>query len=97
MNPVKLLGPSWRTSATGLASVLIALGHVAEALAQGKPVQWELVMPTIVSGVGLMTARDNRVSSEAVGVAPFPVTTVSIHEVPTATEPLPRPTVAPKP
>ena len=43
------------------------IGKVAtaiHALAQGEPVQWELVIAQLITGVGLITSRDADKSSE---------------------------------
>lgn len=52
----------------GLMSLLATLAHTAIALLSKQPIDWNLVVTGIVTGIGLMTARDNKVSSEAAGV-----------------------------
>lgn len=66
---MKLFGPSWRTGVAGLASLIATLCHTAQALANNQPVDWNLVITGIVTGVGLMTARDNKVTSEDVAAS----------------------------
>jgi len=58
------LAVNWKTTATGVALVLTALGTAIHALAQGEPVQWELVIAQLITGVGLITSRDADKSSE---------------------------------
>lgn len=67
---MNILGPSWRTNLSGLLTIIATLGHVAESLLNNKPVDWTIAMTGFTTGIGLLTARDNKVSSEAVGVAP---------------------------
>lgn len=73
----KLLGASWRTSATGWLGLLSAIGSAAELLRQknynfNSP-EWLAVGSAFVSSIGLLNARDNKVSSEAAGaVIPAP-------------------------
>lgn len=69
---MNLLGPSWRTTLSGVLTILAVIGHVAEAILAGKPIDWTVTIAGITSGVGLLTARDNKVSSEAAGVVTTP-------------------------
>lgn len=64
---MNLLGPSWRTTLSGLLTILATVGHVADAILNGKPIDWTVALTGFTTGVGLLTARDNKVSSEAVG------------------------------
>lgn len=64
MNP---LGASWKTTLSGLAAVLAALAHVADGIANGRPIDWTVTIAGLTSGIGLIFARDNKVSSEAAG------------------------------
>jgi hypothetical protein len=64
---LNLFGPSWRVKLGGLAAVIAAVAHVLDALANGKPVEWELTAIGIANGWALMFARDNKVTSEDVG------------------------------
>lgn len=70
---MNILGPSWKTTVAGLATILSALAHVADSLAKGTPVDWTIVTAAITSGAGLIAARDKKVSSEQEGVTPKPV------------------------
>lgn len=68
-----LLGPSWKTSLSGVATILAALAHVADAISNGKPIDWTVVAAAFTTGFGLISARDKKVTSEQEGVAPKPV------------------------
>ena len=65
---MKPFGPSWRTTLAGTAAILAAMAHVADCLGNGKPIDWTLTIGGITTGAGLLAARDNRVSSEDVGI-----------------------------
>lgn len=58
-----------KTTLAGIGAILTALGagvsQYAEAGANG--IDWATLIPAIVIGVGLITARDNSVSSEKAG------------------------------
>lgn len=64
---MNLLGPSWRTNLSGLLTIIATLGHVADSILNGKPIDWAIAMAGMTTGIGLLTARDNKVSSEQVG------------------------------
>ena len=72
MNLLNLIGPSWRTNLSGLLTIFATLGHVADALLAGKPIDWTIAMAGLTSGIGLLTARDNKVSSEQAGAEIIP-------------------------
>ena len=71
MNP---LGPSWKTTMSGIVAILASLTHIADALMTGKPIDWTVALAGLTSGIGLIFARDNKVSSEAVGAVKPAVT-----------------------
>jgi len=64
------LGISWKTNLTGIAAIVAAVSHALTGLANGTPVDWSVVITGISTGIGLMFARDNKVTSEQVGVTP---------------------------
>jgi len=58
---------SWRTSAAGIAAILTAVGAAMSALSDNDPQtmpDWGAVIAATIAGVGLLFARDNRVTSE---------------------------------
>lgn len=78
---MNLLGPSWKTTLTGLLTIIAALGHVAESILNGKPIDWTVAITGFTTGAGLLAARDNKVSSEAAG-ATIPKATVTTTTTP---------------
>ncbi len=58
---------SWKTTTTGILSILIAAGSAAQAVINGGQVDWTATLAAIMAGIGLISARDNKVSSEDVG------------------------------
>lgn len=68
---MNLLGPSWKTTLTGVIAVLSSITHIADSMLNNKPVDWTVAMTGIMTGIGLIFARDNRVSTEqALGTVP---------------------------
>ena len=69
---------SWRTTALGVCTILAALGAAGKALLDGDPntgVDMPVLIAAITAGLGLIMARDHKVSSEQAGVAaPLTVT-----------------------
>lgn len=66
---------SARTSLAGFAVIISALGGVITALTDDNPAtnpDWNAVSAAIVGGIGLIYARDNKVSDQAAGVRPEP-------------------------
>lgn len=58
---------SWKTTIAGVSSILIAVGGILGALSNGASPDWTAAIAAIVSGIGLIAARDNGVTSEAAG------------------------------
>ncbi len=62
---------SWRTSIIGVITIIVAAGAVAKTLLDGDPntnPDWTVFMTQVTLGIGLITARDNKVTDvEAVG------------------------------
>lgn len=64
------LNGSWQTSGAGIAAILTAVGAALKALTDNDPataVDFGVLIPTVMAGVGLLMARDNNKSSEQVG------------------------------
>jgi hypothetical protein len=64
---------SWKTTITGIGMILTGLGMVGKILNDfgiGEPIKYEdvtIAVSTIVGGIGLLSARDNNVTSEEAG------------------------------
>lgn len=61
---------SWKTSAAGIGAVLVAAGSALTAMFDNDPAtlpDWGAVIAAVIAGIGLLFARDNKVSSEAAG------------------------------
>jgi hypothetical protein len=61
---------SWRTTTAGIAAIVAALATAAVALFDADPLttpDWGAVGAAFLAGVGLLAARDNKVSSEQAG------------------------------
>ena len=58
---------SWRTSVTGLVSILAAIANAASLMLDDNPntnADWTATIAAITAGLGLLFARDNKVTSE---------------------------------
>ncbi len=56
-----------RTTITGILAILAAALGVAQALLDGNPAtspDWAAVGAAVMAGIGLITARDNKTTSE---------------------------------
>lgn len=62
--------PSWRTTAAGIGAILVAVGSAVSAMFDNDPAtipDWGACIAAIIAGIGLIMARDNKVSSEQAG------------------------------
>ena len=62
---------SWRTTATGILAIVVAIAGAVKAELDGDvttTADWGAVAAAIIAGVGLIAARDNRISSQDVGI-----------------------------
>lgn len=64
MRYLQSIAVNWKTTATGVALILAALATAISGLANGEPVQWELVLAELITGVGLVAGRDGDKSTE---------------------------------
>lgn len=58
---------SWRTTVTGVLTIIGAVASAAKALLDGDAAtnpDWLVVSAAVTAGWGLITARDNKVSSD---------------------------------
>jgi hypothetical protein len=58
---------SHRTTIAGIAAICTAAAAVLTGLSEGSTVDWTSVIAAVVSGIGLIFARDNKVTSEQAG------------------------------
>jgi hypothetical protein len=58
---------SYRTTLAGIAAICTAAASVLTGLAEGTAIDWTAVIGAVIAGVGLMAARDNKVTSEQAG------------------------------
>jgi len=62
---------SWKTTAAGVAAILSAIAGAVTAITDSNPAtnpDWTAVIAAVTAGLGLLFARDNKVTSEDVGV-----------------------------
>jgi len=62
---------SWKTTVFGVCAILTAVAGAVSLLADGDSAtnpDWTAVCAAVAAGIGLIAARDNKVSSEDVGV-----------------------------
>jgi hypothetical protein len=61
---------SWKTTALGITTVLAAVAAIVQALLDNDPAtnpDFTVAIAAITSGIGLIFARDNNVTSEKAG------------------------------
>jgi hypothetical protein len=61
---------SWRTTTAGIAAIVVAIGTAVGALFDADPLtlpDWGAVAAAVMAGLGLLAARDNKISSEQAG------------------------------
>ena len=61
---------SWKTTAFGVCTIVMALAGAGKALLDGDPatgVDIPMLIAYITTGIGLIMARDNNVTSEQAG------------------------------
>lgn len=59
---------SWKTTTAGVGGILTGLGMIAKALHDGDYSQFGTAIAAVLTGVGLMFARDSDKSSEDMGI-----------------------------
>jgi hypothetical protein len=61
---IKLLGISWKTTASGIGLVLTGLGKAVGEFAAGgiTAIDFSTFVTSIIGGVGLITAKDHNVT-----------------------------------
>jgi hypothetical protein len=61
---------SWRTTTLGIASIITAIAGAVTAAVDGNVAtnpDWAAVIAAVTAGIGLINARDHKVSSEQAG------------------------------
>ena len=60
---------SFRTNGAGIGAIVVAIGGIITGLTDSDPKtpDWTSSIVAIIAGVGLLAARDNKVSSESAG------------------------------
>lgn len=61
---------SWRTSGAGIAAIVTALAGAASVLLDADPAtvpDWTAIVAAVMAGLGLLFARDDKVTSEQSG------------------------------
>ena len=61
---------SWKTTVTGVATILTAVGAALTAMFDNDPsttIDIAVTIAAVMSGIGLIFARDNNVTSEQAG------------------------------
>jgi len=62
---------SWRTTGLGICTIVAAVAAAGKAFLDGDPStnpDWGTTIAAITAGIGLIFARDNKVTSEQAGV-----------------------------
>jgi uncharacterized membrane protein YhiD involved in acid resistance len=62
---------SWRTTTAGIGAILVAIGSALAAHFDSDPTtvsDWGAVVAAIIAGIGLIAARDAKVSSQQEGI-----------------------------
>ena len=65
-----LANKSWKTTAGGAVSIIMALCNIADGLLNGTPINWAVTIAAISAGLSLIFARDNDKTSVAVKATP---------------------------
>lgn len=61
---------NWETSAMGVGAILTAVGAAITAMFDGNPdthVNWSLLLPAVMAGIGLIRSRDANKTSRQSG------------------------------
>lgn len=61
------MNKSWKTTVTGVLAIVTAVIAVATALLAGHAPDYPTAISSVMAGIGLISARDNNVTSEQAG------------------------------
>ena len=64
------LPASWRTSTAGYVGLAVVVVMTAMALRKDREPDWNVVVGLTVTSLGLISARDNKVTSKQAGAEP---------------------------
>jgi hypothetical protein len=59
----KLLGINWKTTGSGIAAICTAIGDITHSISTHTPINWNVDVPAIIGGVGLIAAKDGSTHS----------------------------------
>ena len=59
----KILGINWKTTGAGLAAICSALGDITHSISTQTPINWNVDIPAIIGGIGLIAAKDGTTHS----------------------------------
>lgn len=65
---------SWKTTSLGVLTIVTLAATTATQLIKGEPVDWNFVLATFITAVGLILAKDANVTGGTVsnGAKPLP-------------------------
>ena len=69
MNP-RAIKVNWKTSLSGMVMILTAIGNALNVANDGDPstvIEWGVLIPAVIAGVGLIFSRDADKTSERSG------------------------------
>lgn len=49
---------NWKTTSAGLAAILTAGADILHSVSTGQAINWNVDLPAILGGIGLLTAKD---------------------------------------
>ena len=61
---------SWRTTTLGILTILSTSCNIGMGMINGTPVDWPSAIAAITAGIGLITARDHKVSDVTAKASP---------------------------
>lgn len=53
---------SWKTTVSGIGAILVAVINATIGLVNGTPVDWSATAAAIMAGIGLILAKDAKVT-----------------------------------
>jgi hypothetical protein len=54
---------NWKTTASGVATILTAVADIVHGISSGSPVNWNVDVTAILAGLGLLFAKDASTNS----------------------------------